>query len=128
MNATFASSVLILEDEPLIAMDLEDAVEKIGFASVTTLTRSEDATVWLESNCPTLAIIDIQLKDGPCVEVAETLDKRAVPFIVCSGAERWEIHKAFRKGIWLPKPCDPVRLIDAVCYSAPEVCAPHIHG
>lgn len=59
-----ATSVLIIEDEPLIAMQLEDLVGALGhsiFGTAATRTQAREA---LRDDVPGLVLADIQLADG----------------------------------------------------------------
>lgn len=59
-----ATSVLIIEDEPLISMQLEDLVTSLGhevFATAATRTQARDAVA---GGMPGLVLADIQLADG----------------------------------------------------------------
>ena len=59
-----ATSVLIIEDEPLISMQLEDLVTSIGHnVSGTAATRTQ-AREAVEKETPGLVLADIQLADG----------------------------------------------------------------
>jgi DNA-directed RNA polymerase specialized sigma24 family protein len=59
-----ATDVLIIEDEPLIAMDLEALVESLGHR-VTGVARTEQEALRLaQSKRPGLVLADIQLADG----------------------------------------------------------------
>ena len=59
-----ATDVLIIEDEPLIAMDLEALVESLGHR-VTGVARTEKEALRLaQSKRPGLVLADIQLADG----------------------------------------------------------------
>jgi len=59
-----ATSVLIIEDEPLIAMDVETMVEDLGHR-VTGIARTHtEATALFETDRPGIVLADIQLADG----------------------------------------------------------------
>jgi DNA-directed RNA polymerase specialized sigma24 family protein/CheY-like chemotaxis protein len=59
-----ATDVLIIEDEPIIAMDLQGIVERMGHkVSAVTDTRSTAVTA-AQSHRPGLVLADIQLADG----------------------------------------------------------------
>ncbi len=59
-----ASSILIIEDEPIIAMDLELIVEDLGHR-VVGVARGRGQAVALAAQCqPQLIMADIQLEDG----------------------------------------------------------------
>ena len=64
MARQVATSVLIIEDEPLIAMDIEQTVESLGH-SVTGVARTHKEAVELfNQRRPGLVLADIQLADG----------------------------------------------------------------
>ena len=58
-----ATSVLIIEDEPLIAMDIESMVESLAFAAGVARTHNEAIKLFNERR-PGLVLADIQLADG----------------------------------------------------------------
>ncbi len=59
-----ATEVLIIEDEPLIAMQLEDLVTDLGHTVVgTAATRAQAEKIFAERR-PALVLADIQLADG----------------------------------------------------------------
>lgn len=59
-----ATDVLIIEDEPLIAMDLESLVQGLGH-SVSAIARTHrDAVAAAQAKRPGLVLADIQLADG----------------------------------------------------------------
>lgn len=113
MNAIFQQTILILEDEPLIAMDLEFMLEKAGYET-KVCTTCADAKHWLEAETPAVALLDIRLKDGTCTDVASILNARGVPLIVCSGTAKLDAHEIFSKGTWLQKPTDDAAVVRAV--------------
>lgn len=79
-------AILIVEDEPLIAMMLEDFLESLGHDVVATCESLEDALEKVEAGGFDVAIIDVQLKDGKRVwPVADRLAAAGTPFIVATG-------------------------------------------
>jgi len=59
-----ATNIMIIEDEPLIAMDIEQMVEELGH-SVTGIARTKDEAVTLFAKTnPKMVLADIQLADG----------------------------------------------------------------
>ncbi|HEX5717129.1 MAG TPA: response regulator [Hyphomicrobiaceae bacterium] len=64
LAADMATDILIIEDEPLIAMDLESLVEGLGH-NVTGVARTRTEAVKLaQTKRPGLILADIQLADG----------------------------------------------------------------
>ncbi len=78
-----ATGVLIIEDEPLIALDLEGLVQGLGH-TVTAVARTRDQAVRSATNFrPGLVLADIQLADGSSGldAVSDILDQFDVPVI-----------------------------------------------
>ena len=79
-------SVLIVEDEPLIAMMLEDFLETLGHHVAGTCDSLEEAIAKVDEGGFDLAIIDVQLKDGQQVwPLADRLAQEGKPFIIATG-------------------------------------------
>ena len=81
--AQVATDVLIIEDEPMIAMDLESIVEGLGHR-VTSVARTHgEAVKAVDQHKPGLVLADIQLADGSSGldAVNEMLSTFAVPVI-----------------------------------------------
>jgi DNA-binding response OmpR family regulator len=114
MDGLPGKSLLILEDEVLIAMDHQFNAERAGFKSVTILSSCATAHVWLSSNSPSVALLDVQLQDGSCSEVATFEEQRAFRSSFARVQARDDADPAFRSGIWLPKPCTPEDLLIAL--------------
>ena len=79
-------SVLIVEDEPLIAMMLEDFLETLGHQVFGTSESLDEAIQKVDEGGFDLAIIDVQLKDGKQVwPVADRLTQAGKPFVLATG-------------------------------------------
>ena len=78
-----AARILIIEDEPIIAMDIESIVLELGHSSVGIADTREIAVKMAEEERPDLILSDIQLADGSSgVDAAnEILAKFDVPII-----------------------------------------------
>jgi CheY-like chemotaxis protein len=105
-----STMVLIIEDEPLISLDLSEIVESLGH-SVTTVARTADqAVVAARSEPPGLVLADIQLADGSSGldAVREILGQLEVPVIfVTSFPERLLTGERPEPTFLLTKPYDP---------------------
>ena len=65
LAADMATDILIIEDEPFIAMDLEALVEGLGHNVIgVARTRTEAVKIASDSKRPGLILADIQLADG----------------------------------------------------------------
>jgi len=79
-------SVLIVEDEPLIAMMLEDFLDSLGHKPVGTVETVADALAKVDEGGFDVAILDVHLKGGEHIwPVADRLTDRGVPFVLATG-------------------------------------------
>jgi DNA-binding response OmpR family regulator len=116
MNVAGTTSILLMEDEIIIAMDVEDILHGAGFERIETVSSCRAAEEWLTVNDPELVVMDIELTDGDSGAIARSLRGRGIPFIVYTGAQR-KIHPdalSFSDGVWLEKPCEPATLLTEV--------------
>lgn len=81
--------VLIIEDEPMIAMELAQIVREMGLRVAATSARQEDAVMAAESSEPDLGLVlaDIQLLDrGSGIAAAQAiLERYDVPIVFVTG-------------------------------------------
>lgn len=59
-----ATDIMIIEDEPFIAMDIQSMVEGLGHRVVGTARTHKEATALFEKTKPSMVLADIQLADG----------------------------------------------------------------
>jgi DNA-binding response OmpR family regulator len=104
-------SLLIVEDEPLIAMDIELTLEQAG-ARLTVATAVDQALLLVEQDGLSGAIVDHTLGPANSACLYKRLRERAIPFIVYTG--RGLTQQECDGGILLPKPVPPERLLTAV--------------
>lgn len=113
MSAHVATDVLIIEDEPLIAMDLESLVEGLGHR-VTSIARTHtEAVAAAGTEQPGLILADIQLADGSSgLDAAnELLNSFTVPVIfVTAYPERLLTGSRPEPAFLLTKPYNPSML------------------
>ena len=78
-------SILIVEDEPLIAMMLEDFLESLGHTVAACCDNVGDALKAVVEDGFEVAILDVNLKGETVWPVAVELRARGVPFVIASG-------------------------------------------
>ena len=74
--------IYIVEDEPLIVVTIETALEKYGFEVAGDAESFEDAITDIKKNKPDLVLLDIQLegeKDG--IDLALEFERRNIPYL-----------------------------------------------
>lgn len=81
---TESISVLIVEDEFLIALDLQAMLEKQGHQVLGPVGRVEQALKLLMRVQPDVAVLDLNLYGQIATPVAERLRELRVPFIIAS--------------------------------------------
>lgn len=83
ISAQISTDVVIIEDEPLIAMDLEQLVRGLGHRVVRVARTERQAIEAVREVCPGLVLADIQLADGSSGldAVNEFLQIASVPVI-----------------------------------------------
>ena len=80
------ASVLIVEDEPLIAMMLEDFLEMLGHRVVGPADNCTDAIALIAQGGLDAAILDVNLRGGETSgPIADALAAAGVPFLFASG-------------------------------------------
>lgn len=84
-NVGQARSILIVEDEPLIAMMLEDFLLSLGHEVRGTCESVGEAMKAVQAGNFDIAILDINLKGESVWPVAAELRVRDIPFIIASG-------------------------------------------
>lgn len=77
-------TILIVDDEPLIALDIAQGFKDAGAEVVTTSTLKQ-AVVLVEHDGLSAAILDHVLIDGDSVVLRQRLKERDIPFVVYSG-------------------------------------------
>ncbi len=96
--------ILIAEDEAIIAMILEDVVERIGGVIVQTARSCEDALVAIETLSVDAVILDVHLSGGTSEAIIAAADKKRIPVLVSTGSDRMSLPDAFRALPMLQKP------------------------
>jgi DNA-binding NarL/FixJ family response regulator len=76
--------ILVAEDETLVGMALEDVLTKAGYTVEGVFGTSSTALQWLERRRPDAAVLDCNLRDGPCVELVRELKARGVSILLYS--------------------------------------------
>ncbi len=103
-------SVLIVEDEPLVAMALEALVADNGWRPLGPACSVAEALELVERACPDCVLLDLNLRGESSLPVAEALADKGVTFAFTSGYDGAGIAARFPDRPSFPKPVDERRL------------------
>jgi DNA-binding response OmpR family regulator len=103
--------ILIVEDEPLVALQMTQAFEDAGAWVVRAHTLIEALTV-VEGRKLSAAVLDHALSDGDTLTVCERMNERNIPFVIYSDYER--PRGGARLGVYVKKPVGMPELIAIV--------------
>ena len=102
---TAVQRVLIVEDEPLIAMMLEDFLDVLDRKVAGTADSVGEALAVIDGGAIDAAIIDVNLRGGEkSWPVAAALAERDIPFVIATGGSDDTVDGAFRGRPVLQKP------------------------
>lgn len=95
--------ILVVEDETLLALDLEDFLRRSGY-EVKVCATVKDARAVLASDDFDGAILDVDVSGEFVFPVAEALQDRKTPFMVVSGHPKDVVPERYRNRPFIPKP------------------------
>lgn len=80
-------SVLLVEDEYLIALDAAEILRRLGVKKVETVATFEGAAKQAEDGQFDLAVLDVNINGRYSFPIAKTIDSRGIPVVFASGYE-----------------------------------------
>jgi PAS domain S-box-containing protein len=108
-------TLLIVEDEPLLAMQLSQSLKDYGWNVLGVAGSIEDANRILADKArPDAAILDVDLGGSPVFPLARALRRTGVPFIFCTGYEDLEYSSEFSGCTAVRKPATVLQIVRAL--------------
>jgi CheY-like chemotaxis protein len=80
-----SKNLIVVEDEPLLAMLIEDIVQDLGWTVDGSAHTEADAFIVLAGCTPTLALLDINLGLTTSLAIASTCRDRHIPIVFMTG-------------------------------------------
>jgi CheY-like chemotaxis protein len=108
------ASVLVVEDEALIAMDLQALLEDAGYKVLGPANSTAAAMALLDGNEPDVALLDVNLGRSDVFGVANELATRKTKLIFLTGHTAQKLPQAHRHRPLVAKPYLPHVLLQAV--------------
>ena len=96
--------VLLVEDEPLIALDAEDLLRGMGVADVVCSRSLAEGMSAVDTETVHVALLDVRLGPESCLPLAERLAAAKVPFGFMTGLRDDGIPAAFKDRPIVTKP------------------------
>src|SRR4029077_15042277 len=111
--------VLIVEDDPIIALDFEDTILGFGVKMVRTAGSVTSALEIIADRAPDFALLDVGLVREKSFAIAERLDALEIPFAFVTGyGADIRLPAAFAQKPRLPKPCAADALASVLIHRA----------
>jgi CheY-like chemotaxis protein len=105
--------VLVVEDDPLIALDLKAILEEAGIIVIGPASHLSDAMALVERSRLDAAVLDVRLELGTSLPLADRLTERSVPFLFQT-SDPAALGSSHPRVPVLRKPFRPEALIDAL--------------
>jgi CheY-like chemotaxis protein len=103
-------TILIVEDEPLIALDVHNALTEAG-AKVVSSATMPDAVKHVARGDFSAAVLDIHLHERDCEGVCNALHWRGVPFVFYTGYTDASVIRSWPDAPVLAKPASAERIV-----------------
>lgn len=120
-TADIPADVLIVEDDPIIAIDFEDRLLGFGVRQVRTAGSVAQALSAINARAPDFALLDVELIREKSFAIAERLAALDIPFVFVTGyGAETGIPPEFAARSRLQKPCSSDALFAVLrCFGSP---------
>ncbi|HVT55245.1 MAG TPA: histidine kinase, partial [Xanthobacteraceae bacterium] len=105
--------ILVIEDEPLVSMEIEACLSEAGAAIVGPAGTVARARHLIESEAFEGAFVDANLGGETADEIAAALAAKGIPFLFLTGYGRESPPEAFRETLVIEKPYTREHLVAA---------------
>jgi CheY-like chemotaxis protein len=109
----YLEAVLAVEDDFLIALDLQRALRDLGCKRVEITGSCSEALDLAGTGAFDLVVVDVKLSDADCSELVKVLRNRSIPFVYVSGYQQSD-YPDLPSAPWLTKPLNEPELAAAI--------------
>jgi DNA-binding response OmpR family regulator len=106
--------ILVVEDEPLIALEVHDVLADAGFEVIGPAATAREGLALISAGPIDAAVLDVNLGRETSEAVARELSARGVPFLAVSGYAAEQRPGVFEKALFLAKPFRAVDLVTSI--------------
>ncbi len=114
LSASNPPRLLIVEDEPLLALDLSEVLGEAGYTVAGIAADVDAAVALIKQGVVDIAIIDANLAGESASPVAVALTACGLPYIVMSGYSAEQLAENFPGAAFLQKPVLTDEIIKAL--------------
>ena len=98
-------SILLVEDQMVIALDAQSMLEDAGAGHVEAFSNAADALRLIAATPPEAAVLDVNLGSGTSFSIADELAGRGIPFVFATGySDQMNIPPRYRETVVVQKP------------------------
>jgi CheY-like chemotaxis protein len=105
--------ILILEDDPFIASDLQSILEDEGHEIVGIYNSIAETCEHLEDEFD-YALLDVDVVGGKSFGVARQLAERHIPFAFVSASQPGDLPQSLRQVAFIPKPFEESAILQSI--------------
>jgi CheY-like chemotaxis protein len=99
------STVLLVEDNVIVALDTEETLKRLGVSVVITASSVSQALAAIERQAPEFALLDVNLGPETGFAIAERLAGLKIPFVFATGyGEQFAVPAVFADAPKIGKP------------------------
>jgi len=106
--------ILLVEDEFLIALDVQMRLQEAGYKVLDPVASVEDAMAALDKTQVCAAILDMNISGSTSLPIAQRLESEGKPFIFLSGNDTLHLRERYPHHMVMTKPINYEQLIGAV--------------
>lgn len=110
-------TILIVEDDPFIAMDLEDTFAEAGYNVIGPVADVKSGLALIKAQRPDIATLDYNLGRENSIPIANALEEMNIPYVFLSGqmGSVIETHNVPAQSI-IGKPYVPSKLLKLISF------------
>ncbi|WP_137113620.1 MULTISPECIES: response regulator transcription factor [Mesorhizobium] len=113
-NSLAGMRILLLEDEPLIALEVEDLCRENGVQEVVTHSVFDEAEAAIAGQFD-IAVVDLILRGKSALPLADRLKSAQIPIVFTTGGDaESQLAERFPDAPLVKKPYTGMELIDAI--------------
>ena len=108
-------AVLVMEDEPILALDLQMILEDAGASVVGPATTLQNALSLVDTELISCALLDVQMGEQSGLKAAERLQRSGIPLVFHTGnAAPDDLRREWPACPVIIKPASPASIVEAL--------------